>query len=334
MTQTLTLPTVEPALTRPSDALLRSRAKASALDLATAYVDGFQKSAGPSTSTAVDDNAVCIVGMACHLPGGISSPSALWDFLRDIKSAKCLVPADRFNIDGFYHDDGSRAGVMNVRGGYFLKEDVRQFDNSFFGINNLEASYMDPQQRKLLEVVFECFENAGLSMEDISGTNTAVYVGNFTVDYQSMQSRDPDYLHRYSATGGGTSIMSNRISHVFNLQGPSLTLDTACSSSIYALHHAVTAIKNGDCDGAIVAGANLITSPEQHLGTAQGGFLSPTWDCKPFDSSADGYARAEGVNAIYIKRLASAVKNDERIHAVIRGTAINAFVTMLLPLKR
>lgn len=109
---------------------------------------------------------------------------------------------------------------MNVNGGYFIKEDVRKFDNAFFGINNLEATYMDPQQRKLLEVVFECFENAGVSMEDMSGTNTAVYVGNFTVDYQAMQSRDPDYLHRYAATGGGTAIMSNRVSHVFNLQGP------------------------------------------------------------------------------------------------------------------
>ncbi|PHH80580.1 hypothetical protein CDD80_839 [Ophiocordyceps camponoti-rufipedis] len=315
MTQSVPLPAVEQ---RPRDSS-RSRAKTEALNLTAAHVNGCQKGPSSSTSTAVDDNAICIVGM-----GGISSPSGLWNFLHEIKSAKCPVPADRFNIDGFYHADGSRAGVMDVRGGYFLREDVRRFDNSFFGINNLEASYMDPQQRKLLEVVFECFENAGLSMEDVSGSNTAVYVGNFTVDYQSMQSRDPDYLHRYSATGGGTSIMSNRISHVFNLQGPSLTLDTACSSSIYALHHAVTAIKNGDCDGAIVAGANLITSPEQHLGTAQGGFLSPTSDCKPFDSSADGYARAEGVNAIYIKRLASAVDNDERIHAVIRGTAINA----------
>lgn len=158
--------------------------------------------------------------LACHLPGGISSPSDLWDFLHKKKSAQCTVPTDRYNIDGFYHKDGSRAGAMNVDGGYFLKEDVRQFDNSFFGINNLEASYMDPQQRKLLEVVFECFGDAGVAMEDVFGTNTAVYVGNFTVDYQSMQSRDPDYLHRYAATGGGTSIMANRISHLFNLQGP------------------------------------------------------------------------------------------------------------------
>ncbi|KAK8024082.1 polyketide synthase [Apiospora rasikravindrae] len=261
---------------------------------------------------------------ACLLPGGIMSTSDLWDFLYQKKSAQGPIPEERFNIDGFYHKDNNRAGAMNVDGGYFLKTDVRQFDNAFFGINNLEAAYMDPQQRKLLEVVFQCFQDAGVSMEEISGTNTAVYVGNFTVDYQSIQSRDPDYLHRYAATGGGTSIMANRISHVFNLQGPSLTLDTACSSTIYALHQAVQAIKNGDCDGAIVAGANLIISPEQHLGTAKGGFLSPTSTCHTFDASADGYARGEGVNAIYIKRFSSAAESGNKIRSVIRGTAINA----------
>ncbi|EHK18438.1 putative polyketide synthase [Trichoderma virens Gv29-8] len=262
--------------------------------------------------------------LACHLPGGITSPSGLWDYVYNKKSAQCTVPLDRYNIEGFYHKDGSRAGVMSVDGGYFIQEDVRKFDPSFFGINNLEASYMDPQQRKLLEVVYECFENAGLSMEDVSGSNTAVFVGNFTVDYSVMQSRDTDYVHRLAATGGGTSIMSNRISHVFNLHGPSFTLDTACSSTIYALHQAVNAIKNGDCDAAIVAGANLITSPEQHFGTAKGGFLSPTSACHTFDTSADGYARAEALNAIYITRLSSAMKSDRKIHAVIRGTAINA----------
>ncbi|KAI0533002.1 putative polyketide synthase [Xylaria digitata] len=310
-------------LVQHSDPLLCRDEKAGFAVFEVPYVNGSRESVSSSSTTFVEKE-VCIVGMACRLPGGISSPSDLWDLLHNKRSAQCTVPADRYNINGFYHKDGSRAGVMNVDGGYFLNEDVRQFDNAFFGINNLEASYMDPQQRKLLEVVFECFEDAGVTLEDMSGTNTAVYVGNFTVDYQSMQSRDPDYLHRYAATGGGTSIMSNRISHVFNLQGPSLTLDTACSSSIYALHHAVTAIKNGDCDGAIVAGANLITSPEQHLGTAKGGFLSPTSACHTFDTSADGYARAEGVNAIYIRRLSSAITDKNTIHAVIRGTAINS----------
>ncbi|KAK2603636.1 hypothetical protein QQS21_004217 [Conoideocrella luteorostrata] len=293
--------------------------------------DSSLNTSGPSSAFTEEDNTVCIAGMACHLPGGITSPSGLWDYLYNKKTAQCEVPLDRYNINGFYNKDGSRAGVMNVNGGYFLDEDVRRFDPSFFGINNLEASYMDPQQRKLLEVVYECFEDAGLSMEDVSGSNTAVFVGNFTVDYSVMQSRDTDYVHRLAATGGGTSIMSNRISHVFNLHGPSFTLDTACSSTIYALHQAVAAIRNGDCDSAIVAGANLIISPEQHFGTAKGGFLSPTSACHTFDVSADGYARAEAVNAIYISRLTSCVRKEHKIRAVIRGTAINATPGITLP---
>lgn len=145
---------------------------------------------------------------------------AFWDFMAEKKSAQGRVPKQRYNIDGFYHPDGRRSGVMNTDGGYFLDEDIRLFDNSFFGINNLEATYMDPQQRKLLEVVFECFENAGISKGALSGSNTGVYVGNFVVDHYTIQARDPDYYHRYHATGSGTSILSNRISHVFNLQGP------------------------------------------------------------------------------------------------------------------
>jgi acyl transferase domain-containing protein len=109
---------------------------------------------------------------------------------------------------------------MNVDGAYLIDEDVRAFDNSVFGINNLEATYMDPQQRKLLEVTFECFENAGLSMETVAGSNTGVYVASFTHDYFLMQMRDPDSLHRYHGTGSGTTLLANRISHVFNLHGP------------------------------------------------------------------------------------------------------------------
>ncbi|KAK7954812.1 polyketide synthase [Apiospora saccharicola] len=296
--------------------------KTGAIVSETKYLDWSPSSDKPSSLSTI--SATNGLNPACLLPGGIASTSDLWDFLYHKKSAQGTIPEERFNIVGFYHRDNSRAGAMNVDGGYFLQTDVRQFDNTFFGINNLEAAYMDPQQRKLLEVVFQCFQDAGVTMQDISGTNTAVYVGNFTVDYQSIQSRDPDYLHRYAATGGGTSIMANRISHVFNLQGPSLTLDTACSSTIYALHHAVTAIKNGDCDGAIVAGANLIISPEQHLGTAKGGFLSPTSTCHTFDVSADGYARGEGVNAIYINRVSAAAERGNKIRSIIRGTAINA----------
>ncbi|KAK7738594.1 Type I Iterative PKS [Diatrype stigma] len=274
---------------------------------------------------ALADDPPCIVGMACRLPGDITSPEDLWNFLVQQKSAQGSVPPGRYNIDGFYHPKGgNHSGSTNVPGGYFINEDIREFDNAFFGINNLEATYMDPQQRKLLEVVFECLQSSGTSMKSIAGSTTGVFVGNFSVDYQPGQTRDPDYIHRYTATGSGATVMSNRISHVFNLQGPSFTVDTACSSSIYALHQALNALNGGDCDSAIVASANLIMSPELHIGAAKSGVLSPTGTCHTFDVSADGYGRAEGVNAIYIKRLSAARRDGNPIRAIIRGSAVNA----------
>ncbi|KAG9231668.1 polyketide synthase [Amylocarpus encephaloides] len=305
------------------------------------YSNGATRSKGSSTSCAMstptigdsdldcndsyDGELVCVVGQACRLPGGISSPSELWDFIVKKNSAQGPTPQQSFNMKGFYHPGGGdRGGAMSAQGGYFLQQDIRKFDNNFFGINNLETTYLDPQQRQLLEVVYECLENAGISMDQISDTTTGVYVGNFTMDYQAIQNRDPDYGSRYSATGSGTAILANRISHVFNLHGPSFALDTACSSSIYCVHNAVRAIQSGDCDGAIVAGVNVIMSPEQHLGTSLGGVLSPTSTCHTFDISADGYGRGEGINAVYLKRLSSALKDGDCIRAIIRGTAVNA----------
>jgi len=262
--------------------------------------------------------------IACRLPGDVRSPSDLWDFLVNQKSAQGPTPPERYNLGGYYHPNGKRSGSSNVPGGYFINEDLRRFDNGFFGINNLEATYMDPQQRKLLEVTYEALENSGTPIESLSGSLTGVYVGNFSVDYQPNQTRDPDYIHRYTSTGSGATIMSNRISHVFNLHGPSFTIDTACSSSIYALHQALNAMRMGDCETAIVASANMVLSPELHVMAAKSGVLSPTGTCHTFDASADGYGRAEGVNAIYIKRLSAALRDGNTIKAVIRGSAVNA----------
>lgn len=166
---------------------------------------------------------ITYIPIGCRLPGGVSSSSKLWEFLENEKSGQCRIPKARFNADGFYHPKGAeRPGSMNTSGGYFLDEDVRRFDNDFFGINPMEAAYMDPQQRKLLEIVFESFESAGCTLEELSGSNTGCYVGNFSIDFLTMQTKDPEYMHRYSATGMGTTVLSNRISHVFNLKGPRL----------------------------------------------------------------------------------------------------------------
>ncbi|TLD11638.1 hypothetical protein PspLS_11510 [Pyricularia sp. CBS 133598] len=267
---------------------------------------------------------IAIIGMGCRLPGGASTPSKLWDLLEAGRSAQGRLPADRYNIDAFYHPNGDRPGSMNTSGGYFIQEDVRGFDNSMFGINHLEAMYMDPQQRKLLEVTFEAFEAAGLSLDAMSGANVGCYVGNFVTDFITMQLKDPEYTHRYTATGSGTTILANRISHVFNLKGPSFVIDTACSSSLYCLHAACSALWQRECDAAVVAGANLIQSPEQQLATMKAGVLSGTSTCHTFDASADGYGRADGIGVLLVKRLSDAIRDNDPIRSVIRSTAVNS----------
>ena len=265
------------------------------------------------------------------MPGEVESPSDLWEFLIGGHSGQGDVPPNRFNVQGFYHPNTDFPGCVNGTGGYFINEDLRLFDNEFFGINSLEAKYMDPQQRKLLEVVFECFESAGLPMEQLSGSNIGCFVANFTIDYFVMQSKDPDSYHRYTATGMGPTILANRISHVFNLKGPSCVLDTACSSSLYSLHQACSALQAGECDGAIIAGANLIQTLEIHVGAVKAGIISRSSTCHSFDSSADGYGRAEGVGALYIKRFSDALRDGDPIRSIIRSIAVNRQAISLHP---
>ena len=169
----------------------------------------------PSTTEPFVD--LCL---GCRLPGGIDTPSKFWDVLIEGKSTQSPIPRSKFNTDGFYHPDPERPGSIAATGGYFLNQDTRQFDNDFFGINNLEATYMDPEQRILLEVVFECFENAGATLQSVSGADIGAYIGKFTYDYLLIQTKDPDNFHRYTPTGMSTAIIANRVSHVFNLQGP------------------------------------------------------------------------------------------------------------------
>ncbi|KAI0438133.1 hypothetical protein F4803DRAFT_111938 [Xylaria telfairii] len=271
---------------------------------------------------ALEPIAIC--GMSCRLPGGIDSPSSFWDLLVDKRTGQTpKVPASRFNIDAHYHKDLDRPGSFNVLGGYFLDGNPHDFDASFFNVTPIEAQWLDPQQRRMLEVSYECLESAGLTLDQVAGSNTAVFVGSFTSDYQQMSTLERDFRHSYAATGVDTGIISNRIGNIFNLNGPSFTINTACSSSIYALHNACNALRARDCEAAIVGGVNLILTVDQHMNTAKLGVLSPTSTCHTFDASADGYGRAEGAGALYVKRLSDAIKDGNPIRAVIRGTAVN-----------
>ncbi|OKL57953.1 hypothetical protein UA08_06759 [Talaromyces atroroseus] len=268
---------------------------------------------------------IAVVGMGCRLPGDVSSPSQFWDLMINKGTGQTpKVPSDRFNIDAHFHENNERPGSFNVLGGYFLKSDIREFDPQLFGIAPVEATWMDPQQRKLLEVVYEAFESGGVTLEKISGSKTAVFAGSFTSDYQQMSFKEPDFRHSYAATGVDPGIISNRISHVFNLHGPSIVVNTACSSSVYAMHNACNALRNHECTAAVVGGTNLIITVDQHMNTAKLGVLSPTSTCHTFDASADGYGRADGVGAVYLKRLSDAVRDGDPIRAVIRTSAVNS----------
>ena len=233
------------------------------------------------------------------------------------------VPESRFNIDAYLHSDLERPGSFNVAGGYFLDQPAENFDPSFFNMTPVEAMWLDPQQRKMLEVAYECFESAGMPLDEIAGSNTAVFVGSFTSDYQLMSIREPDFRHNYAATGVDPGLISNRIGNVFDLNGPSFTINTACSSSIYAIHNACHALRSRDCSGALVGGVNLILTVDQHMNTAKLGILSPTSTCHTFDASADGYGRAEGAGALYLKRLTDAIRDGDLIRGVIRSSAVN-----------
>ncbi|KAK2772279.1 polyketide synthase [Colletotrichum kahawae] len=273
-------------------------------------------------NSALEPIAIC--GMACRLPGQVNSDSTFWQLLVEKRTGQTpKVPESRFNIDAHYHERLDRPGSFNVPGGYFLDGRPEDFDPTFFNITPVEAQWLDPQQRKILEVCYESLVSAGVTMEAIAGSNTAVFVGSFTADYQQMSTRDTDFRHNYAATGVDPGIISNRIGHMFNLRGPSFTINTACSSSVYAIHNACHALRMRDCDAAITGGVNLILTVDQHMNTAKLGILSPTSTCHTFDASADGYGRAEGAGALFLKRLSDAIRDGDPVRGVIRSTAVN-----------
>lgn len=266
---------------------------------------------------------IAIVGSACRFPGGANAPSKLWDLLREPKDVQMEIPASRFNPDGFYHPDGTHHGTSNVRHSYLLSEDCRQFDAQFFGIKPVEANAIDPQQRILLETTYESIEAAGLQAEKLRGSDTAVYIGLMCGDYADLQLRDPEAFPTYIATGTARSIMSNRISYFFDWHGPCMTIDTACSSSLVAVHHAVQTLRSGTSRIAIAGGSNLCLGPEPYIGESNLAMLSPTGRSRMWDATADGYARGDGVAAVVLKTLSSALKDGDHIECVIRETGVN-----------
>ena len=212
------------------------------------------------------DQPVAVVGMACRLPGDVSNPEELWEMLAEGRNAWTKVPKDRYNEDAFLHPDPDFRGAHNHRGGHFLNQDLAAFDAQFFGLSAIELNSMDPQQRLLLEVSYEALESGGIPIDTVRGSNTAVYVAAFSHDYDRMLSKDLDDVSKYYTTGTGEAIMSNRISHFYDLRGPSMTLDTGCSGSLVALHHGCQSLRTRESDMVLVAGVNLMLTPDQMIG--------------------------------------------------------------------
>ena len=208
---------------------------------------------------------IAVVGISCRLPGGANDPEKLWSMIAEGRSAWSDVPPGRFNWKSFYHPNPDINGTTNHRGGHFLDQDIAAFDASFFGISASEAHAMDPQQRLQLEAAYEAFEDAGIPLENIRGSNTAVYIAMFSRDYDRIMFKDTDDLAKYHLTGVGEAILSNRLSYIFDLKGPSMTIDTGCSGSLVALHQACQSLKSGESNMALVGGTNLFLSPESAI---------------------------------------------------------------------
>jgi acyl transferase domain-containing protein/acyl carrier protein len=256
---------------------------------------------------------IAVVGIGLRLPGGIHTVDGYWDALAAGRDLVGPLPEER---KGPFAD--AWAGLPQ-RGG-FLDGDVLDFDAEFFGISPREARHLDPQQRLLLEVTWEALENAGIPATALGGTSAGVYLGIMWQDYREWLEAEPD---AYATTGNGHNFAAGRISYALGLQGPAVAVDTACSSSLVAVHLAAQALRRGECEIAFAAGANLIMSPRSMRLVHETRSLSPDGLCKTFDARANGFVRGEGCGALVLKRLDHALRDGDRVHAVLHGTAVN-----------
>ena len=268
---------------------------------------------------------LAIVGIGCRLPGEADSAAGLWDLLCSETDATRVVPESRWNADRYHDPNPAKVGKIVTRRGGFLSS-IDQFDPQFFGMSPREAHSLDPQQRLLLHVAWEALEDGGLPADRLAGADVGVFIGGFTLDYQLLQNQGRTSRYRFkshSATGMMMTMLANRISHAFDFRGPSVTVDTACSGSLVAVHLAAQSIWNGECDLALAGGVNIMIGPNTAIAESKSGFLSPQGRSKAFSDSADGYARGEGGAIVIIKPLQQALDDGDDIYAQILGTAVS-----------
>ena len=270
-----------------------------------------------------DGAQIAIVGMSCRFPGGADDVETFWRCLTEGQDLVGEVGEERWNTARYFHPRQGEPGKSYTWAAGLL-DNYRDFDAGFFGISPREAEQMDPQQRLLLELVWEALENGGIPPSRLAGSDCGVYVGVSATDFASGRYGDPASGNAYFMTGSALSIVANRISYFYDLHGPSMSIDTACSSSHVALHQACESLRRGESEAAICGAVNMILSPYSFLGFSQASMLSPDGRCMTFDADGRGYVRAEGGGVVMLKRLDAAERDGDDILAVIRGTGVNS----------
>lgn len=264
---------------------------------------------------------IAVIGMSARVPGA-DNIEEFWENMRCGVNSIQQAPENRWNYEDFYAPTGTDPRKTNCKHAGFL-ENVDLFEPLFFNISPIEAQYMDPQQRIILEESWKAIEDAGYSNTDISGVRCGVFVGTSKGDYEKILEQAGEERRGEAFTGMSSAILAARISYYLNLKGPSIAIDTACSSSLVAIHEACESILSGNCEMALAGGVRLMISPEIFIQSANLGIISPTNQCRAFDQSADGIVLGEGAGIVVLKELSQAEKDNDRIYAVIEGSLSN-----------
>ncbi|WP_319454162.1 MULTISPECIES: sulfolipid-1 biosynthesis phthioceranic/hydroxyphthioceranic acid synthase [unclassified Mycobacterium] len=265
---------------------------------------------------------VAVIGIGCRLPGGIDSPAGVWEALMRGQNTVTKVPLDRWDAEEYFDPEPGVPGRSVSKWGAFL-EDIAGFDAEFFGISEREATAIDPQHRLLLETSWEAIEHAGIDPSIIAKSLTGVFMGMTHADYQLLAADANAIEGPYGFTGNNFSLASGRIAYHLGIHGPAFTVDSACSSSLLAVHMACRSLYDGESDLALAGGVSIMLEPRKMSSGSAQGMLSPTGACHAFDVNADGFAGGEGSAVLLLKRLSDAKADGDRVLAVIRGTAAN-----------
>ena len=269
------------------------------------------------------DHDVAVIGYGCRVPGGNNHPSELWEFLLKKGDASGNIPPMRW--EPYTNRQAGNAEILakTTSKGFFLNR-LEDFDASFFGISPREAGQMDPQQRIAVEVAWEALEDSGIPPQSLAGSDTAVYMGVGSDDYSRLLLEDLPNVEAWMGIGTAFCGIPNRISYLLDLMGPSEAIDAACASSLVAIHNGRRALIAGETSLAITGGVNALVGPGLTRVLDKAGALSPDGTCRSFDDAAAGYGRGEGVGVVILKRLSDALGDGDRIHAVLKGSAVGS----------